>query len=57
MKATTKIRKTFMGHQVGFTIGHQTFFLQECEMEEDMTSLEYAQWYEKQLKNALERLK
>ncbi len=52
----TKIRKTEKGHQVGFTIGHQTFYLQEQLPEDGMTSLEYSKWYEKQLKLAFENL-
>jgi hypothetical protein len=52
----TKIRKTEKGHQVGFSIDHQTFYLQEQLPEEEMNSLEYARWYEKQLKIAFKRL-
>lgn len=52
----TKIRETENGHQVTFTIGVQTFFLQEQLPEEGMTSLEYAKWYEKQLKTAFKNL-
>ena len=53
----TEIRKTEKGHQVVFTIGHQTFFLQERLSEDGMTSLQYAEWYEKQLKLAFKNLK
>jgi hypothetical protein len=53
----TRIRKTKNGHQVGFTIGHQTFFLQEQLPEDEITSLDYSKWYEKQLKLAFENLK
>ena len=53
----TQIIKTEKGHQVGFTIGHQTFFLEELLSEEGMTSLQYAEWQEKQLKSAIENLK
>lgn len=52
----THIRETEEGHQVGFSIDHQTFFLQEQLAEEGMTSLEYAKWYQKQLKIAFKRL-
>jgi len=52
----TKVRKTEKGHQVGFTIGVQTFFLKEQLPEEGMTSLKYSKWYEKQLKVAFENL-
>ena len=50
----TEIIKTEKGHQVGFTIGVQTFYLKEREIfdSDKMTSLEYAQWYEKQLEVA-----
>lgn len=56
MKATTKIRKTLTGHQVSFTIGVQTFFLQERIPEKYMTSLEFAKWYQEQLVTALKNL-
>lgn len=56
-KITTEIRESENGHQVGFTIGVQTFFLQEQEGELEMTSLDHAKWYEKQLKYAFENLK
>ena len=52
----TEIRKTEKGHQVGFTIGVQTFFLKEQLPEDGMTSLVYAKWYEKQLKTAFQNL-
>ena len=51
----THIRKSDNGHQVGFSIDHQTFFLQECEGEEGFSSKEKAEWYEKQLQKALQR--
>ncbi len=53
----TEIRETENGHQVGFTIGVQTFFLQEQTGELEMTSLEHSKWYEKQLKYAFKNLK
>ena len=56
----TEIRKIENGHQVAFTIGHQTFFLapqtEDQLEEEDMTTYEYALWYQKQLKTAFGNL-
>lgn len=57
MKVKFSIRESFDGHQVGFTIGVQTFYLQARESEEGMTSKECAAWYIKQLKYAFNRLK
>ena len=48
--------KSTNGHQVQFSIGHQTFSLEEQLTEVDMTSREYAEWYGKQLESALRRL-
>ena len=56
MKVKTGIRKSLNGHQVYFTIGNQTFLLQECEPEENMTSHKYAKWYQKMLNIAFENL-
>jgi hypothetical protein len=52
----TVIKKTPLGHQVKFTIGNQTFSLQE-EIEDDETdSFRRAKWYEEMLLKAFEKL-
>lgn len=56
MKATTKIRKTLAGHQAGFTIGVQTFYLQEQLSEKGYTSFQQAKWYKEQLRTAFKNL-
>ena len=60
-KVSTTIRPSLNGgHQVSFTIDNQTFYLQELfddeNNDEGMTSKKYAEWYEKQLKAALDKL-
>lgn len=55
-KIETGIRKSFNGHQAWFKIGAQTFFLQECEKEEGMTSRKYAKWHQKMLDVAFKNL-
>lgn len=55
-EAKTFVKETATGHHTGFTIGNQTFYLQEQEAEEGMSSKEYAQWYQKQLDVALNKL-
>jgi|GEM_PF-6046462 len=55
-KVETKVVKTFGGHCVQFTIGHQTFSLQRQEDDEEMSSHEYANWYKQQLDKAFDRL-
>lgn len=56
----TSIRETENGHQISFSIGHQTFFLAaqtEDQLEgEEMTTLQYAEWHKKQLDAAFNRL-
>ncbi len=53
----TKVIEGFDGgHQVQFSIDHQSFKLQVIEDEKDWPSLEHAKWYEKQLKIAFDRL-
>jgi hypothetical protein len=46
------------GHQVEFSIGVQSFRLEEVFANEDngMTSFEYAKWYKKQLHTAFSKL-
>lgn len=58
MKITTEIVKTETGHKVGFSIGSQTFFLQEREIfkSDEMDSLQFAKWYEAQLLRAFEKM-
>ena len=56
MKPKTFIRESLNGHQVGLTIGVQTFHLEEQEAELGWTSLQRAEWYEKMLIIALENL-
>jgi len=51
---TTSIRETLKGHQVSFTIGNQTFQLQEVQADPPQTSKQVAQWYARQLKFAFE---
>lgn len=46
----TEVVKTFNGHTVRISIGHQSFDLEEKLEEEGMTSKEYAEWYEGCLK-------
>ena len=57
----TEIRKVENGHQVSFTIGCQTFFLSpqtDDQLEdEEMTTLEYAKWCQRQLNFAFSKLK
>lgn len=57
MGIKTKVVKSRNGHQVKFTIGVQTFRLEEQEPEEGMSSEDYAKWYEKQLKSAFNNLR
>ena len=47
-----KINKTIKGHQVQFSIGNQTFRLQEQLQDDGLSSKEYAKWYKKMLKAA-----
>lgn len=56
MKVKTFTRETLNGHQAGFTIGVQTFYLQEQLSEEEWTSLEHAKWFEKMLKKAFNNI-
>ncbi len=57
IKIKVGIREAFNGgHQVWFKIDNQTFYLQECESEEKATSKQLAEWYEKCLKVAFEKL-
>ena len=57
MEVKTKVVKSRNGHQVKFTIGNQTFRLEEQEPEESMSSEDYAKWYEKQLNTAFNTLR
>lgn len=52
----TEIKETLNGHTVTFTIDNQTFSLQECEPEEEMSSEEYAKWYKRNLDVAFEKI-
>ncbi len=55
----TKIVETLDGgHQVQFKIGVQTFSLQETEVFEgdEWNTKQYAEWYEKNLCKALDKL-
>ena len=56
----TGTRETLNGHQVYLRIGVQTFYFQEQTTENandrKMSSEQYAQWYEKQLKTALDKI-
>ncbi len=52
----TKIVKTLNGHTVRISIAHQSFDLQEKTAEPEMTSYEYAKWYEDCLKAAFKNL-
>lgn len=47
------------GHQVVFSVGAQTFYLQQRGVfkNDEWTSLEYAEWYKKQLETAFNNLK
>jgi len=57
IKIETGVKESFNGHhQVYFTIGVQTFSLQEVEADEEMTSKEKAEWYEKNLNTAFDNL-
>lgn len=56
MEAKVKIRKTIKGHEVGFKIDNQTFYLGELLPEEGMTSYKYAQWYKGCLETAFKKL-
>jgi hypothetical protein len=56
---SSKIVKTWEGdgYQVEFTIGHQTFRLQEMRDDDEITPKEYTKWYKKQLDAAFENLR
>lgn len=53
---TRVVESFYEGHQVEFSIDHQTFRLDVCEDEEDWSSLDKAEWYERQLNIAFNRL-
>lgn len=53
---TTFIKESLNGHQVGFIIGNQTFFLQEVLPEKDYPSDKHAEWFREQLEHALNKL-
>tara|TARA_R110000764_G_scaffold59189_1_gene128041 strand:+ start:339 stop:608 length:270 start_codon:yes stop_codon:yes gene_type:complete len=52
----TGIRKTLEGYQVWFKIDNQTFYLDEHVENTDKDSLEVAQFFERMLKVAFEKL-
>ena len=52
----TEIKKYSGDYGVFFSIGHQTFKLDIPE-DDEMTSLEYAKWYQRQLDAAFDRIK
>lgn len=53
---TTFVKETLKGHQVGFIIDNQAFFLQEVLPEENYPSEKQAEWYEEQLIHAFNKL-
>jgi len=51
------VQKGIEGYQAYFTIGNQTFHLDECVEETETESLELARWFERQLKIAFDKLR
>jgi L-arabinose isomerase len=56
MEVQTGTRKTIDAYQAWFKIGNQTFYLEEHVEDTDLESKEIAEFYEKMLRSAFEKL-